>query len=272
MPFVDFHTHTTVSDGVWSPAELFAFVRERGIEAFSLTDHDTMDAYPLPADIAARAVPGMEVDTKCNGVTAHLLVYGIQSPAAPLLEFLRVQREARRERMAGMLDKLKTKGVEVRMSDVEAQAAGAASLGRPHLARALVALGVVSQVQEAFDKYLADDQEAYVSLDRLDSPRAIELAHASGAIVSVAHPCRLREPASLDVLRAAGIDGVEVLHPSADAQAQSELREYARAHNLLITGGSDFHMPDNGYSPGVELEAEHVQRLFAAVEEARIPA
>ncbi len=127
MPFVDFHTHTTVSDGVWQPHELFAYVRESGIEAFSLTDHDTMDGYPLPADIAPRAVPGMEVDTKCNGVTAHLLVYGIDSLEAPLLQFLRRQRAARRERMADMLEKLDAKGIHLDMSDVEAQAGKAVS-------------------------------------------------------------------------------------------------------------------------------------------------
>lgn len=272
MPFVDFHTHTTVSDGVWQPHELFDYVRQHGIEAFSLTDHDTMDGYPLPPDIAARAVPGMEVDTKCNGVTAHLLVYGIHAMDAPLLEYLRAQRAARRERMADMLEKLADKGIRVDMSDVEAQAGNAVSLGRPHLARALVALGIVGDIQEAFDRYLADDQEAYVSLDRLDSPRAIELAHESGAIVSVAHPCRLREPASLDALRLAGIDAVEVLHPSADEAARGELRDYARRYDLLVTGGSDFHAPEKGYAPGVQLEAEHVERLFAAVEAARTPA
>jgi predicted metal-dependent phosphoesterase TrpH len=263
---VDFHLHTTISDGVWTPSELFAYLRSTNVEVFSVTDHDTMDVYPVPGDLADRVIPGMEVDTKCNGVTAHLLVFGITDPKAPLLEHLRIQREARRSRMQEMLQRLHGMGIDVSMADVAAQAGTAASLGRPHLARALVAKGLVPDVQSAFDRYLADDQDGYVSLDRLESAAAIELAHASGAVVSVAHPCRLREPASLEVLRAAGVDGVEVVHPTADAAKKAALREYARAHGLLVTGGSDFHAPTpEGYAPGIELEADEVEAFRTAV-------
>ena len=269
MAFVDFHMHTTVSDGVWTPSELFAYIRKVSLEAFSISDHDTMDVYPLPADLAERCIPGMEVDTKCKGATTHLLVYGITSPDAPLLEHLRAQRAARRVRMEAMIESLRGKGFDVTMAHVEAQAGKAASLGRPHLARALVDLGVVQSVQEAFDKYIADDQGDYVALDRLDSERAIELAHLSGAVVSVAHPCRLKDPAMLDLLRGEGVDGVEVVHPSADEQARSRLTDFAREHGLLITGGSDFHAPAPGYAPGIDFDAEHVERLQEAVRKAR---
>ena len=266
MPFVDFHTHTTTSDGVWTPDQLFDYMRTNEVEYFSLTDHDTMDAYPLPADLLDRSIPGMEVDTKCNGVTSHLLVYGLRSKDAPLLEFLRKQREARRVRMQEMLERLHGMGINVSMADVEAQATGASSLGRPHLGRALVALGVVSELQEAFDKYLADDQDGYVSLDRLDSAACVDLAHQSGAIVSVAHPCRLKAPASLEALLDAGVDGIEAVHPSADESAQAELRAFARDHGLLVTGGSDFHAPSAGYAPGITtLSADEVARLLEAV-------
>jgi 3',5'-nucleoside bisphosphate phosphatase len=262
---VDFHQHTTVSDGVWTPEALFAYLRDTGIEVFSVTDHDTMDAYPVAADLAERVIPGMEVDTKCDGATAHLLVFGITDPRAPLLERLRVQRDARRERMLEMLLRLRGAGLEVTMADVLAQAGSAASLGRPHLARALVRLGVVPDVQAAFDRYLADDRDGYVALDRLESPHAIELAHLSGAVVCVAHPYRLREPSLLETLIAAGADGVEVIHPTADAAQQAELRGYARARNLLISGGSDFHAPTPpGYTPGIEMDATEVERLREA--------
>ena len=269
MPFVDFHMHTTVSDGVWTPSELFAYIRKASLEAFSITDHDTMDVYPLPDDLASRCIPGMEVDTKCMGQTTHLLVYGITSPTAPLLEHLRAQRAARRVRMEAMIERLRAKGIPVTMDLVEAEAGKAASLGRPHLGRVLVKLGVVSQLQEAFDKYIADDQDDYVALDRLESPQAIELAHASGAVVSIAHPCRLRDPKMLDFLRESGVDGIEVVHPSADEDARRMFTEYARAHGLLVTGGSDFHAPAPDYAPGIEFEAEHVERLREAVERAR---
>ena len=262
---VDFHTHTTVSDGVWTTAQLFDFVRDAGIEWFSLTDHDTMAGYPLPADIAARAVSGMEVDSKCNGVTAHLLVYGLRTPEAPLLQRLRRQREERFARMQEMLERLEEHGISIAMTEVEQQAKGASSLGRPHLARALVERGIVTSVQEAFDRYLADDGTAYVSLDRLTSAEVVALAHESGALVSAAHPRRLREPASLDALRADGIDAVEIVHPSADDEARGELSAYAHEHGLLRTGGSDFHMPDNGYQPGITMDRGDVERFLQRV-------
>ncbi|HEV3155056.1 MAG TPA: PHP domain-containing protein [Candidatus Baltobacteraceae bacterium] len=261
--------HTTVSDGVWSPSELFAYIRKVSLEAFSISDHDTMDVYPLPEDLAVRCIPGMEVDTKCQGATTHLLVYGITSSDAPLLQHLRAQRAARRVRMEAMIESLRGRGFEITMAHVEAQAGKAVSLGRPHLARALVDIGAVSTVQEAFDKYIADGGDDYVSLDRLNSDQAIELAHASGAVVSVAHPCRLKDPRMLEQLRDEGADGIEVVHPSADADAMRQLTDFAQSNGLLITGGSDFHAPAPGYAPGIEFAAEHVERLKEAVERAR---
>lgn len=251
---------------------MFAFLRESGIETFSITDHDTMDVYPLPDDLAAKSIPGMEVDTKCEGATSHLLVYGIHSKTAPLLERLRAQREARRGRMEAIVEKLRSSGIGVTMADVEAQAGAAQSLGRPHLARALVALGVVPDVQTAFDRYIADDKDGFVSLDRLDSADAIQLAHESGAIVSVAHPKRLKEPRLLEVLRSEGIDGVEVVHPSADAAGEQEYRDYAVRHGLLVTGGTDFHAPSPGYQPGTRsLTGDDVRRLLDALDKASAP-
>jgi 3',5'-nucleoside bisphosphate phosphatase len=265
VPLIDFHLHTTISDGVWKPAELFDFIRSNDFSAFSITDHDTMDVYPVPEDLRAKCVPGMEVDTKCEGVTAHLLCYGITAPDAPLLVHLRTQREARKVRMLEMVSELQRRGIAIAIEDVERQAGTAASLGRPHLARALVERGAVATVQEAFDRYIADDRDAYVSLDRLDSPQAIRLAHESGAVVSIAHPARLKAPASLDRLREAGADAVEVVHPTADDAMRTQLVEYARQHGLMVTGGSDFHAPDNGYRPGVQFESLLLDRFLERV-------
>jgi 3',5'-nucleoside bisphosphate phosphatase len=266
MILVDFHMHTTISDGIWTPQELFRHVREAQIRVASVTDHDTMDIYPIPSDLCGRIVTGMEVDTKCEGVTAHLLVYGITSQQAPLLEHLRSQRAARRVRMEEMVERLHGLGVDIAMRDVEAQAGSAASLGRPHLARALVVRGVVNDVKEAFTRYLADDQDGYVALDRLDARDAIALAHESGALVSIAHPCRLRDPRLIDTLRMQGADGIEVIHPSADASARAELAQYANHHGLVITGGSDFHSPATDALPGIWFEETLLERFLAAVD------
>jgi 3',5'-nucleoside bisphosphate phosphatase len=258
--------HTTVSDGVWPPSQLFDFIRSAGIETFSVTDHDTMEAYPVPEDLAAACVPGMEVDTKCEGVTAHILCYGITSADAPLLDYLRRQRAARRVRMEEMVDGLQRRGIAIEMSDVERQAGSAASLGRPHLARALVDRGAVATVQEAFDRYIADDRDAYVSLDRLDSAQAIALAKESGAIISIAHPARLKAPASLDLLREAGADAIEVVHPTADETLRAQLIDYAERYGMMVTAGSDFHSPDKDYHPGVRFESPLLERFLERVE------
>jgi 3',5'-nucleoside bisphosphate phosphatase len=120
---------------------------------------------------------------------------------------------------------------------------------------------VASSVNEAFELYLGEGCEAYVALERLEAAEAIDLAHASNAVVSVAHPMRLHDSSTLDELHQLGADGVEVIHPSADAGARRELAEYATRHGLLVTGGSDFHGPSPDYGLGIELGWGHVEAL-----------
>jgi predicted metal-dependent phosphoesterase TrpH len=259
MSIVDLHLHTTASDGTWPPEFLYAYIAGSNIAFFSVTDHDTMDAYPVPPQLASRAIPGMEVDTTHNGKTVHLLTYGI-SPDSPLLERLREQRVARASRMQDTVDRLNALGVDITIDDVRAHAKKAVSLGRPHAAQALVSLGVVATIQEAFDRYLAEGAPAYVALDRLTSAQAIALVHESYGIAVVAHPLRLAEPRVLDELREEGADGVEVLHPTAKPEDRERLRDYADRYKMLVTGGTDFHRPQ-GVAPGVELARRDIDRL-----------
>lgn len=258
---VDLHLHTTKSDGVWTPERLFDEVRARGLQFFSITDHDCIDAYPVPEDLRERCIPGLEVDSHHGGHTVHILAYGIDDPQCELLERLRAQRENRIERMQRMVMRLRVLGVDVTMEDVQAQVTGASSLGRPHLARALVAKGLVGSVQEAFDRYIADEGDGFVALERLSSQEIIAMIHRCGGIAIVAHPMRLRDPAHLEELVELGVDGVEVVHHTADADAQAMLLEFARTRNLLVTGGTDFHAPVPGRPIGVELPGEQLARL-----------
>lgn len=262
---VDLHLHTRCSDGVWPVARLLEEVRKRSLDVFCISDHDTLDAYPLPDDVASRAIPGLEVDTHLGGHTAHLLAYGIADKESPLLGALRAQREAREARMRAMIETISREGIDVCIDEVRAQAAGSSSLGRPHLARALVARGAVATVQEAFDRYLADDANAYVPLERLTAARAIELIHASGGVSVAAHPMRLRNDCDLSDLIALGLDGIEVVHPTADAAAQQRLAEIARSHGLLQTGGTDFHAPVAERAIGVPFPAREIERLRDAI-------
>lgn len=263
---VDLHLHTTCSDGVWSADRLLHEVRERSLDLFCISDHDTLDAYPLPEDLASRAIPGLEVDTHHGGHTAHILAYGVGRKDSPLLQALAAQREARESRMSAMLDRVRAYGVELSLDDVRAQAVGSASLGRPHLARALVAAGAVPTVQDAFDRYLADDAGAYVALQRLTSERAISLIRESGGVAIAAHPARLHNRSDLTELIALGLDGIEVIHPTADADLEAALVDIARTHDLLTTGGTDFHAPVEGRPIGVAFPAREMHRLRERIE------
>lgn len=258
----DLHLHTTKSDGVWTPERLFQEVRDRGLEFFSVTDHDGIDAYPVPEDLRDRCIPGLEVDSHHDGHTVHILAYGIEDRRSPLLECLETQRADRLRRMEDMVARLGAMQIAITIEDVLAQADGARSLGRPHLARALVERGHVASVQEAFDRYIADEGEGYVALERLTSARIISLIHESGGVAVVAHPMRLRDPAHLEDLCELRADGVEVVHPTAGPEERQALRDFATARGLLVTGGTDFHAPVPHGSIGIEFAERELEPLL----------
>lgn len=261
----DLHLHTTKSDGVWTPERLFEQIRARDLQYFSITDHDCIDAYPVPEDLRERCIPGLEVDSHHAGHTVHLLAYGIGDQESPLLRALASQRADRLRRMEGMVSRLNAIGLEIHIDEVIAQAASAASLGRPHLARALVLKGHVENVQQAFDLYIADDGDGYVALQRLTSGEIIDLVHASGGVAVIAHPMRLRSPGHIEELVALGVDGIEVIHPTASTEDEARLRSIAAEHDLVVTGGTDFHAPVEGRHIGVEIDDGGVQAFKARV-------
>ncbi|HUY11148.1 MAG TPA: PHP domain-containing protein [Candidatus Dormibacteraeota bacterium] len=268
--FVDLHLHTTCSDGVLSPQQLFEEVRRRELRAFCVSDHDTVEAYPVPHDLAEFIIPGLEVDSQHDGHTVHILAYGIDDPATPLLRSLSEQRLRRHNRMEQMIHRCCELGLDVDIAEVITQARGVKNLGRPHLARVLVAKGYVQSVQEAFDRYLADEASGFVALDRGSSQQTIGWIHRSGGVAIVAHPLRLRRSEHLTELVELGIDGIEVEHPTASPQMRLELENFARERKLLITGGTDFHAP-NGRDIGVEFDEEAIERLKRAIERYRLP-
>lgn len=257
---IDLHMHTTCSDGVWPKERLFDEIRARELQLFCVSDHDTLAAYPMPDDLRARSIPGLEVDSEHDGHTVHILAYGVRSDDTPLMQALIRQRVAREERMTAMIERLHGLGVAVTLDDVRAQTKGASSLGRPHLARALLELGHVATLQEAFDRYLADEGTGFVALRRLTSAEIVGLIRESGGVSVVAHPVRLRKPHHLDELREAGVEGVEVIHPTNDAATERDLREYAARYGLLVTGGTDFHFPTER-PIGIEFDDKEVAKL-----------
>ncbi len=263
--WIDLQLHTTCSDGTWSPQRMFQEVRDRKLEMFSVTDHDTIDAYPVPADLVSACLPGLEVDSEHDRHTVHLLAYCVTDPAAPLLSALKKQREERVVRMHAMVERMQSMGAKITFDDVRAQVKGGGSMGRPHLARALVATGAVGNTQEAFDRYLADGEDGFVALKRLTSAQIIALIHESGGIAVVAHPKRLHADHHLAELCDLGADGVEVVHPTADADLQLSLYQFADERQLLTSGGSDFHAPENGVQVGIGFPADRLERFVQRV-------
>jgi hypothetical protein len=248
---IDLHTHSLVSDGTDSPAELVRKARAVGLDVVALTDHDTFDGLDEAAAEGERLgillVRGMELSCSRRGDSVHVLAYGAD-PASPTLaaELARV-RDGRLGRLAGVLAKLADLGVPVSEADVMAQVGDSPSVGRPHIADALIKAGHVRDRQEAFDRFLADGGPAHVHRYTIEVDRGIDLVHEAGGLAVIAHPWgRGREyvlPSNVleALVRDHGLDGIEVDHQDHDAETRQRLRTLADGLGLLATGASDYH-------------------------------
>jgi 3',5'-nucleoside bisphosphate phosphatase len=248
---IDLHTHSLISDGTDTPGELVRKARAVGLDVVGLTDHDTFDGLDEAVAEAERVgihvVRGMELSCSRHGDSVHVLAYGAD-PASPGLaaEMARV-RDGRLGRLTGVLAKLAELGVPVTEAEVMAQVGESPSVGRPHIADALIKAGHVRDRQEAFDRFLADGGPAHVHRYTIEVDRGIDLVHEAGGLAVIAHPWgRGREhvlpPNLLEALvRDHGLDGIEVDHQDHDAETRQLLRTLAANLGLLATGSSDYH-------------------------------
>jgi len=252
---VDLHTHTTASDGSLTPDELVAKAASLGIRVLGITDHDTTDGVAAALAAATRwqitVVPGVEISTLAGREELHLLGYFIDPENADLQEALARSRRARRERAKKMVDRLGKLGLPVAWERVLALAGDASSIGRPHVASALLEAGYVGSWDEAFDLWIGRGCPAYVERYKLSPEEAIELVLRSGGLPVLAHPFTYsphgEKRSSLDLqhwlprLRRAGLAGIEVYYPNYPRRAIRRLLDWAVRFRLLPTGGSDFH-------------------------------
>jgi predicted metal-dependent phosphoesterase TrpH len=247
---IDLHTHSRASDGTQTPEELVRAAVTAGLDAVAITDHDTVDGWHAAAVTAAEVglmlVRGLEISTRYRGRGVHLLAYLPDPEYPPLVAELERILAGRDSRVPAMIDRLRGLGIEISPADVELAAGEAAATGRPHVADALVTLGVVATRDEAFSRFLGAGGPAYV--DRYAAPLAemVDLVAAAGGVSVVAHPWGRHEPSSLDEsslaeLAARGLAGLEVDHQDHDAAARDELRALARNLDLVPTGSSDHH-------------------------------
>jgi len=248
----DLHTHTIRSDGVLEPAELVIQAARAGLAAIAVTDHDTTAGVPeaiaAGADSDIEIVPGIEISTRTRNREIHLLGLFIEPNSELLAELSQRQREWRRERAEVMVERAADLGLDIDLERVDAIAAGA-SIGRPHLAQALLDAGQVVSTQDAFDRYLGIGKPCCVAKRMTDTKEAIAAVQVAGGAAVVAHPgsSRVREKLLVE-LAAAGLDGVEVVHPRHPRGRRHLLRGLCERLGLLPSGGSDYHGPGRGDS------------------------
>jgi predicted metal-dependent phosphoesterase TrpH len=251
---LDLHIHTTASDGAWSPSAVALGAAGR-LDVIAITDHDTTAGFEAARAAAAglplHVIPAVELSSTHRGRDIHVLGYFVD-PAAPALEAHEAHAETARERrMAEMIDRLRDQGVHVEMEAVLAAAGPErGSLGRPHLARALVQAGHAQSVPDAFDRWIGDSHAAFVPTAILDPAGAVDVVRAAGGIAVWAHPPLDLIDELLPGLVRAGLRGLEVYRPRVDVQQIGRLERTARSAGLVVTGGSDWHTPDAGSGLG----------------------
>jgi predicted metal-dependent phosphoesterase TrpH len=273
--FVDLHMHSTASDGALAPAAVIAAASRAQLSAIALTDHDTVDGLPeairAGAEAGIRVIAGVELSAVWEEKEIHLLglhLERLDAIAGPLARF-QGERHARAEQI---VEKLNKQNVTISMDDVLAQSAGGA-VGRPHVARALIAAGWVRDQREAFDRYLGFGRSAYVAKPFLSAGDAIAMVHEAGGIAVYAHPGGEGRRDKVEALAGQGLDGLEVRHPSHSADDIARLGALTDHFGLVPSGGSDWHgAPEGPRTIGaMKVPGEWLERQDARVASRRTP-
>ncbi len=276
MGRIDLHSHTTVSDGLLSPRDLVRAAHRDGVTILAVTDHDTLAGLPEALEegttIGVEIVAGVEVTANCEGLEIHILGLCIDPSCVPLREFLLSSQRDRVERITRMAAALTALGFPVTPEEVLARATHG-SVGRPHLAAAMVERGYVRSVSEAFDLFLSSTGKAYVERPRVPSAVVIERIREAGGIPILAHPGVYKRDTVIPLLVEQGLGGIEVYHPDHTPADVARYEALCGRPGLLATGGSDFHGAGSGVTSvrlGVpSLPAERYAELKRAATEQR---
>jgi len=274
MNFADLHLHTVFSDGTYTPFEVILESKRVGLFAVSIVDHDTTEGIAPALEIAKtkdiEVLPGIELSTEYEGQEVHILGYLIDCKNQKLIERLETLKKDRVERIYKIIDKLKDIGITLSPESVF-DIAKEGSVGRLHIARAMLAEGKVASIFEAFQKYIGDKCPAYILGFRFSPKEAIKLIKDAQGIPVLAHPYSLNNDDLITQFIDYGLMGLEVYYPE---HSQSMINFYlglAKIHNLLITGGSDCH---GNAKPGIRIGSikipyELVEKLKAAKDRLR---
>lgn len=254
---IDLHTHSTASDGTDSPKELMAKAKALGLSAIALTDHDTLgglaEAESAARDLDLNFIRGCEISTRSQAGSHHIIGLWVSPKPDALEAWLEDMRRRRNERNAEMLERLRALGIEIHLEDVEALASG--SVGRPHMAAALVARGYAQNEKEAFREYLDENGKAYVPKRAPAPEEALQVLKAAGATTILAHPC-LKAASAEKVealtsrLVACGLDALEAWHSSHSYAHTRLCVELAERYGIGLSGGTDYH---GNHKQGISL-------------------
>jgi predicted metal-dependent phosphoesterase TrpH len=246
--FVDLHTHSTASDGLLAPADVVAAARAAGLAAIALTDHDTLEgvaeARAAGDKLGIRVIAGVELSAHETDRELHVLGLHVSRIDA-LNDRLVALRATRRTRAAQMVEKLRALGLPI---DLEAvwREAGAGAVGRPHVARVLIANGWAKDHRDAFDRLIGSGRPAYVPKQRLPLPEAVQMVRDAGGLAVLAHPGPDSSRVRLETFKRMGFDGVEVRHPSHTAEDIARLGTLTDYLGMVPSGGSDWHGASEG--------------------------
>lgn len=241
---IDLHLHTTHSDGVVDTSGVVRKVREVGLSAFAITDHDSLEGYfearELLGDGDPELVPGVELSASLDSCDLHILAYLFDPENPELNEALGEFKRRRNKRGEKMVQRLNDLGIEISIEEVHHHA-GSAAVGRPHVADALYDKAHVNSYEAAFERYLGNDKPAYVAKVNFAPDEAISLIHMAGGLAVLAHPLIGESYKHIEYLVEQGLDGLEVYHPHHSSAEVVQLTRMADQYGLIGTGGSDFH-------------------------------
>jgi predicted metal-dependent phosphoesterase TrpH len=262
---IDLHAHTNVSDGYDSPEELIEYAHALDISVLAVTDHDTVAGWQRLRKLERTGdvviVPGAEISCRTEGgMSVHMLGYLFDPEDAHLNQLMALTRDDRIPRMKKIIQLLNQADIDLTFDDVAAQSGSAATVGRPHLADAMISRGVVATRDEAFARYLHNDSPFYVGHLAPTPIEAVGAIRNAGGISVLAHGLAGSRGATysldeIDLLIRSGLDGVEVDHRDHDADARGALRELANAHGIFATGSSDYHGRGVGQRLAMEVTA-----------------
>lgn len=242
---LEIHSHSTMSDGKYSPQKMAELMKNAGVELWALTDHDTVAGCALAREAAkaqgVRFVAGIELSARDEGQSIHVLGYGVDVESEQISAYGEQAQQARQERMESMVERMTSLGFAITMKEVEG-VAGAGNMGRPHMAQALVKKGYTDTIQSAFDRWLARGRPGYIPLTQLSVEGAIDLIVGAGGLVVLAHPARYGDISGrLGAWKERGLWGIEVRHPSHDLEAEERLLRWAERFGLGRTASNDWH-------------------------------